>query len=76
LSYTKIRTLTLPQSVTTLEEYCFKGCSALEVFTIPEGSSLNTIKFGVFHQCSALSKIECGECDDFSVESGALYKRN
>lgn len=47
--------LTLPESVTTIEGYCFSGCSGLTDVTLPEG--LTSIGGMCFYSCNNLRSI-------------------
>ena len=49
----------IPDSVTTIEDGAFDGCSELESITIPE--NVRYIGSGVFTGCSSLKKIEVAE---------------
>jgi hypothetical protein len=75
LSYTNKEEITLPNSVTLLDDYCFRGCNMLKKFTIQEGSLLQTINYGVFSQCTSFSSIECQKSEYFTTETGALYNK-
>ena len=47
-----LTTITIPESVTTIEEQAFYGCSNLSSITIP--SSVTTIGYAAFSECSNL----------------------
>lgn len=51
-----IESVTIPDSVTTIEESAFRGCTALKSVTLPE--SLTTISDYAFYECSALESVE------------------
>ena len=55
--------------------FCFKGCSLLEKFIIPESSQLKTIDFGVFEQCNNLAVVE-SKSENFIVENEALFDKD
>jgi hypothetical protein len=48
---------TIPDSVTTIEDYAFSGCSSLTGVTIP--GSVTTIGRDAFSGCSSLTSIYC-----------------
>ena len=47
----------IPNSVTSIGGYAFKGCSGLTEIKIP--NSVTSIGYGAFHDCASLSKITC-----------------
>ena len=49
------QTITIPNSVTTIEDYAFKGCSSLTSVTIP--NSVTTIGERAFYNCSSLTSV-------------------
>ncbi len=55
----KLDTVTLPASMTKIEEFAFQNCKALATITLPEG--LETLGFQSFYGCSALTAITIPE---------------
>jgi len=51
-----ITSVSIPDSVTTIEESAFRGCTALKSVTLPD--SLTTISDYAFYECSALEAVE------------------
>lgn len=51
----ELREVTLPSTVTTIKEYAFYGCKALEGLTLPDG--LVSISEDAFENCAALREI-------------------
>ena len=49
------KTTVIPSSVTSLEEYCFEGCSSLKSITIP--SSVTSFGYSCFSGCYSLESI-------------------
>ena len=56
VSGSKITSITIPNSVTTIGDYALRGCSGLTSVTI--GNSVTTIGEGAFISCSALTSID------------------
>ena len=52
---TKLETVTIPNSITTIQKYMFYGCSKLSVF--PVGNSITTIEDYAFRRCSSLLNV-------------------
>ena len=50
--------LTIPNSVTTIGDYAFRGCSSLTSVTIP--NSVTTIDSYAFYNCSSLTSVTIG----------------
>ena len=48
---------TIPNSVTSIGEWAFYGCSSLTSLTLP--NSVTSIGSGAFYKCSALTKLIC-----------------
>ena len=48
-------TTVIPESVTSIEDYAFFGCSNLTAITLPE--SVTSIGYGTFYGCSSLTSI-------------------
>ena len=48
-------TTTIPNSVTTIDDYAFSGCSGLADIVIPEG--VRSIKYRAFYNCEKLKKL-------------------
>ncbi|MBO5302701.1 MAG: leucine-rich repeat domain-containing protein [Lachnospiraceae bacterium] len=64
---TKIKSITIPDSVTSIGYFAFSGCTNLESVNIPEG--LTEIEAGLFQNCHSLKSITIPE----SVTSIAGY---
>ena len=47
----------IPASVTTIEEYAFRGCTNLATVTFAAESQLQTLSNSVFRECSSLTSI-------------------
>ena len=52
---TSIKSVIIPDSVTTIESYAFRGCSALTSVTIPD--SVTYIDYSAFSGCSSLTSV-------------------
>ena len=61
---------TIPDSVTTIGSYAFRGCSSLTSVTI--GSGVNTIGDGAFYYCSSLTSITISDSVT-TIGYGAFY---
>ena len=48
-------TINMPDSVTSIEDYAFAGCSGLTTINIPEG--MTRIGNGAFYSCSSLATV-------------------
>ena len=57
--YQHLRTITLPDSVTSIGDYAFYDCSSLTSITIPEG--VTSIGYWAFSDCSSLTSITIPE---------------
>ncbi len=53
---TSLTSVTIPNSVTTIEQGAFRGCSSLTSVTIPD--SVNTMSQAVFYNCSSLTSVK------------------
>ena len=71
---TKLQSITLPETVDYLGEFCFSDIPTLINFTIPENSSLEEISYGVFSGCSSFTHI-FNFCERYEVENTALYNK-
>lgn len=54
-----LKDVIIPESVTTIKSYAFRGCSSLEKIELP--ASITKIESGAFSGCSALKKINIPE---------------
>ena len=71
INYT-IKSVTIPDGVTTIGEYAFQYCSSLTSIYIPD--SVTTIGSGAFYYCSNLTKVKFGENSQLtSIGSEAFY---
>lgn len=50
-----VKSITIPSTVTTIDNYAFKNCTGLESIQLPSG--LTTLGVGVFSGCSSLKSI-------------------
>ena len=57
LNYTEVTELTIPDSVTSIGDYAFYGCSSLTSVTIPD--SVTSIGYYAFRYCSSLKSVYC-----------------
>lgn len=65
----------IPNSVTSIGDYAFWGCSGLTSITIP--NSVSEIGDGAFDNCSALASIVVTEGNpNFSSGDGVLFNKN
>lgn len=55
LTYTKLTSITIPESVTVFDTYSFQGSNKLETVTLAGTSALTTIGARAFNSCSALT---------------------
>ena len=55
----KITSVTIPNSVTSIGNYAFEGCSGLTSVTIP--NSVTSIGYGAFSDCSGLTLVSIGK---------------
>lgn len=54
-----MESISLPQSVTSVGEACFRQCSALKTVILPDG--LTTLSRVAFYSCTALEEVDLGE---------------
>ncbi|EAX88482.1 surface antigen BspA-like [Trichomonas vaginalis G3] len=76
LQGTSIRSVALPNSVSTLGDQCFKDCSYLVSLNINNESSLSRIGYGVFEGCIRFSEVSSFSSTNFVFDSGAIYSRD
>ena len=73
LSYLPLRTLTLPDGVTSIERNGISYCEYLKSIVLPEG--VRTIAYGAFNGCWSLKSIELPSTvesiDSYAFNSGA-----
>ena len=68
----KLETLLLPDSITTIEQNAFESCRSLTSITIPKNTS--TIGIRAFYWCSSLTAINVADDNySFSSTDGVLY---
>ncbi|WP_412371432.1 leucine-rich repeat domain-containing protein [Intestinibacter bartlettii] len=67
---TALESVSIPESVTTMNEGAFANCTALSSVNLP--SKLKTISYGLFASCSNLTKIEIPE-GVTSIDGYAFY---
>jgi hypothetical protein len=70
---TKLKSVTIPDSVTTLGKSAFEGCSALTKIFIPD--SITTIPNAAFYNCSSLTSVTI-PATVTTVEDYAFYGCN
>lgn len=66
-----LTSITIPDSVTSIKEYAFRGCSSLESIIIPD--SVTSIGEGTFYNCSSLESIIIPDSVT-SIGEGAFYE--
>ena len=64
--------LVIPESVTSIGSYAFRGCYSLTSITIPENSKLTSIGSDAFYGCKSLTSITLPE-GVTSIGSSAFY---
>ena len=68
-------TYTIPESVTSIGNYAFAGCSGLTSVTIP--NSVTSIDEKAFWQCSNLRDINVGSANSaYTSENGVLFNKD
>ncbi len=67
---TNLKTVTIPNSVTSIEDAAFYGCSSLKTVTIP--NSVTSIGDSVFSRCSSLTTVTIPNSVT-SIEDDAFY---
>ena len=73
---TALKNVTIPTSINSLEEGCFKGCKQLVLFTIPENSNLLSCGYGIFEDCTNFKEIVSHEGNNFIVENYGLFNKD
>ena len=70
---TGLTSITIPDSITSIENYAFYGCSGLTSITIPE--SVTSIGIWAFAYCTGLTKIYYNaiECEDFNIDNSVFF---
>jgi BspA type Leucine rich repeat region (6 copies) len=66
----KAGSYTLPNSVTTIGDYAFSGCTGLT--SVPIGNSVTTIGDGAFYGCAGLTSVTIGNSVT-TIGDGAFY---
>lgn len=56
-----LESITLPSSVTTIENSAFLGCENLTAVTVADNSRLAAVGFRAFYECSALKAVTFGK---------------
>ncbi len=56
---TNLKSVTIPEGVTSIEDYAFSGCASLESVTIPE--SVTSIGYSAFEDCTNLKSVTIPE---------------
>lgn len=77
LDCTKLTSITIPSSVTSIDWYAFSGCTGLTSITIPD--SVTTIDWFAFYGCTNLTTAAIGDgvtCIDAAVFSGCTKLSN
>ncbi|MBQ9941852.1 MAG: leucine-rich repeat protein [Christensenellaceae bacterium] len=67
---TNLKTLIVPDGLTSISSYTFRNCKALEEFSIPDG--MTSIPSYAFYGCSSLSKVSIPNSVT-SIERSAFY---
>jgi len=71
----KIKTYSIPNSVTTIKSYAFYNCSNLETVIIPR--SVNEIEFSAFEGINNLMNIEVDKMNEkYTTINGILFDKN
>ena len=69
-----MKSITIPDGVTRIEDYAFEGCSNLKSITIP--SSVRSIGFGAFDGCSnLLIKTSNQYVIDYCIKNKIKYEK-
>jgi hypothetical protein len=70
----KIKEIIIPDSVTSISDFAFRGCG-LESITIPE--SVTSIGYGAFFWCGSLNFFDVASSNpSYSSEDGILYDKD
>ena len=71
---TAIRTITIPATVTDINNNAFKGCTSLVEVSLAEGSQLKSIGASAFYGCTALKEMKLSEGSQIeSIGESAFY---
>lgn len=71
----KIKKITIPNSVTTIEEFAFYGCGSLESIFIPE--NVSSIGDAAFIACSLLTNVTVSKLNkNYTSINGILLNKN
>jgi len=57
-----ITEVTIPASVTRIDDFAFSECKALERVTFAEGSQLTSVGAGILRDCTALTELSLANC--------------
>ena len=63
--------ITLPATVTTIDDYAFAGCTSLKAITLPD--NLEVIGKGAFYGCTGLKSLTMGSKVE-TIDDNAFYK--
>ncbi len=52
-----LKSIVIPDTVTSISSYAFQGCSSLESVTLPDNATFTSIPEGLFFDCTALKNV-------------------